>query len=106
VVVIIAFIAVLSSQVASPAKGNCGRGRTRPARDRGGHDASWDFVAPPMHPRQVSLDVSRPGVIAMRSSRAVEEEIYTHEYLWRSASMLVRKRRLRNKRRIISFSQH
>lgn len=27
----------------------------------------------------------------MRSSCAVEEEIYTHEYLWRSASMLVEK---------------
>jgi hypothetical protein len=27
----------------------------------------------------------------MRSSRAVEEQIYTHEYLWRSASMLVEK---------------
>ena len=39
----------------------------------------------------LSLNVSRLAVIAMRSSRAVEEEIYTHEYLWRSASMLVEK---------------
>ena len=35
--------------------------------------------------------VSRLGVIAMRSSRAVEEEVHTHKYLWRSASMLVEK---------------
>jgi hypothetical protein len=34
---------------------------------------------------------------------SVEEEIYTHEHLWRSSSLLLERPRVRSNRRITSY---